>query len=327
MNKLYVLTSNEIKQYKGRRFNKFDIVKPRPRAPPPSPRLLEHEILSEQPVQSAEPELIMPAPSFEPEVISPNSSIDPELELSDHSLRPEIVDWSTQNAPLQPLELLRQQGRHKYLADTLGLPHADYHVVGPIKEEDPLYEHADNLSDIYGVPLIEDPATLITDKTHPTPWDFPRIEGQAYSITTEESSDYDQEDNNFFPPKIQVPSQAMILYLRGKGKSFRAIRELMRDVDPKFLYESESRWWNRERIADLPDFNDGMVEKVLSIAKAPKEEWESHFDANGKEFPEDFRAIKRRQRETALHRLCKQSLENYFYWRMKGIVPHQDILR
>ena len=285
LDKLYVMTGNDLELSRGRFIDKFDIVRQRPRVPPPTPRILE-----------------------------------PGVARSDHSKPLQKALFTEEH----PADLIRQQNRHRHFAQNLGLPHSDYHVVGAANTNGSLYEHPDNLSDYYCMPLIEDPASHSRESIKITPWTIG--DDETATLASEESSNYDQEENNFWKPKEQDPSQAMVLYLRGKGKSLRYIRELMRDLDPKFLNHHESRWFKNVRIADLHEFDDEMVDKVLSIARAPMEDWEKEFDVNGKKWPENYRIIKRRMREKVIEKLCKEAMENYFWWRCRGEIFHKTTL-
>jgi hypothetical protein len=286
LDSLFVLTSKDMKYLEGRCIDKFDIVRPAYRIPPPTPRIVEAEAA-------------LPDPSNSQQMI---------LLGEEH-----------------PAAVPSQQQNHKHRVQKDGLPHSDFHIVGGKNTTGSLYEHADNLSDYYGMPLIEDPASLIRDSIKITPWSH--VDDETITLASNVSSNYDQEENNFCKAKDQVPAQAMLLFLRGQGKSFKCIAKLMSGLDDTFLYKNQSRWWNGERISDLPDFDNQMVVKVLAIAKAPRKDWEGEFDMVGKRYSENYRILKRRMRERKVEGLCTRSLENYFWWRCRGEVVHTTIPR
>jgi hypothetical protein len=129
-----------------------------------------------------------------------------------------------------------------------------------------------------------------------------------------------------YAARPQVPSQSLILHLRGRGLSIHAIAVQISTLSDEFLYDSNSRWFNGLRIPDHPSFDDRMVKRILETCDAGTQWWEGEYDDEGKPLPKGFRVLQRRMRISKAEKLVNKCLENYFYWRFLRTVLHPTLM-
>lgn len=182
--------------------------------------------------------------------------------------------------------------------------------------EDPI-----NLSDYYGIPLIE------PDKTY-------RIAEVEPPVELEEDCSshdglYDTTQNTFKSPRRYLPpSHCLILFLHGKGYSLDAMIGVLSDIDSKWLFQNQNRCCKTLRVPELTDFNDELVDKIKCEYKREIEYWEfdGARDEQGRVYTASWKVLKRRKAERELIRLVERVVENHFWWRCEnGEVRHKDM--
>ena len=231
---------------------------------------------------------------------------------------------------------------HKDLRKLLG-PYKGFHVALGTASRPEIFDQRDNLSDYYGMPLVE------TGRNHKfeliglvnlVEQEYQRVgaeDGGDYGYENRDpdevdsaSSDYDQTMNVLCRPRSQLPGQALMIYLLYSGFSIDDMAKILRGVDETFLYESESRWWKGYRIPQHTQFTELIAEKTISITPAEKEWWEEEFDPEwslyaGTKIPDGMKIMKYRMRERKLKYFAMAAVENYLWWRLLGQQPHKEI--
>jgi hypothetical protein len=187
-----------------------------------------------------------------------------------------------------------------------------FHIV-PGDGDFDLFYGPNNLSDYYGMPLIEpghNPKYEVGSRNKA------EIERSlARNVDPDgrghyEARDMDQSflDPNYEPRKKhtfrarpQCPGQAMILYLMYKmgGYAPNYVANLITRCDAKLIYENDNLYWNGYRIPQHTELTDIIIDKIIQIAPAPKESWQEKSDALGL-IPPQMVALKSRIRERIL---------------------------
>ncbi|KAI9642878.1 hypothetical protein NHQ30_008612 [Ciborinia camelliae] len=144
------------------------------------------------------------------------------------------------------------------------------------------------------------------------------------------------------------PAQSLILYLHGCGLSTSYIAFLLQPLDHQFLYDSSSSWWPPTSSTPIPSstdtdapskspkrfpphhlFTPSTVSQILSHCAGPKQWWEEPhaIDPYGKLLPASFKTLQRGMQMRKAKVLVRKCVENFYFWRLRGAVPHSNLMR
>jgi hypothetical protein len=204
---------------------------------------------------------------------------------------------------------------------TIIAPYTGFYIMAPDGLQTVL-DMDNNISEYYQLPLID---PMIDEDEFDVGSMGPRtspFSPSNYDSSDDSHSDSDSEENILQPPRSQPPSQAIIQYLTYKGQPLSSITSLLAPLDTCFLYHQTSRWFRTIRIPEHHELNDAMIAAVLEECKAEKQWWEEEVDKQGNVIPQELRILQGRMRERKVGHLARMSLENYFWWRLRGEMPH-----
>ncbi|CAD6445246.1 8006de8a-6956-46fc-8d90-4182a46a371c-CDS [Sclerotinia trifoliorum] len=135
------------------------------------------------------------------------------------------------------------------------------------------------------------------------------------------------------------PAQSLILYLHGHGLSTNHIAFLLQPLDERFLYDSNSSWWPANVLSfslspspiHFPPhthFTPNTVSQILKQCSGPPRWWEvpEARDPDGKLLPECFKTLQRGMAVRKAGVLVRKVVENFFWWRMVGGIPHGNLM-
>jgi hypothetical protein len=209
---------------------------------------------------------------------------------------------------------------------TIIVPYSGFYIMAPDGVQTVL-DVDTNISDYYQLPLIdpmidEDEFDVVSMRPRTSPFS-----PLNYDSSDDSEADYDSEENILQRPRSQPPSQAIIHYLTYKGQPLSSITSLLAPLDADFLYTQTSRWFRTIRIPEVHELNDAMMAEVLAVCKAEKQWWEEEVDQQGKVIPQALRIMQGKMRERQVGQLAKVSVENYFWWRLRGEMVHGTVPR
>ena len=247
--------------------------------------------------------------------------------------------WGCQDDP-DPL------AEHQYLNKDLRMmrgPYKGFHIIPGTNGITPeIFGKHNNLSDYYGMPLIEigrnrkweelgfvnlaeaEFLRAMAEKTDGADYGYANRYAHEDGSRSPSDSDDGWVPNVLNRPRAQLPGQALMIYLNYSGLGNEMMPRLCGRLNEKFLYEHESRWWNGYRIPQHTQLTYTIAEKVLAIAKAPKQWWEEERDRTGY-IPEHMEEVQSRIRARAVARFAVQVVENYFWWRLLGETLHKEV--
>lgn len=188
----------------------------------------------------------------------------------------------------------------------------------------------DNKSDGYRMPLIDPRAG---SKVIARGFNLERkrkdsILSEAYTsldLPPQEEFSDDEDENKLYPPRSQAPGQAVLLHLLFQGAHIDALTEELGLLDEYFLHKMENRWFKHIRIPELWQLHEVNVGEILYVAKSDKKWWEGELDPDGNEISDCIPLVQARLRVRNAKILARQTVENYFWWRLMGQRVHPEI--
>jgi len=213
-----------------------------------------------------------------------------------------------------------EKPRHKDLTEYLGTQNTRFHPYSITDRAACTYEDSMNLSDYYGVPLVESNKSFRFKLSRPI---------RDASSSTSDLTLHDETKVYFqISGRDLIPSHSLILYLHGKTFKPEEITQMLSPISNKWLFENNNRLYKGLRVPQHSDFTEDMVNKIACTFIREVDYWEfdGARDESGLLYPQDWKLLKHRKRENELRRLVEKVVENYF-WSMfnNGDVLHLDL--
>ncbi|KAE8453064.1 hypothetical protein EG329_012251 [Mollisiaceae sp. DMI_Dod_QoI] len=212
---------------------------------------------------------------------------------------------------------------------------ASFHLVAGSATS---YDAGTNLSDYYEVQLVE-PQTvkkvLVKEIVYPTTRTSSDIEEDDDSEDSDidrgsfrsfmldhDSLLFDPDENQLVPPPSYPPSQALVLFLHGKGMAVVNLVEMLGQLDEDFINQKKSNSWGGVRFPEHMEWSDDWVARVGQVCGSKKAQkvhrWDSLLSKGtaGKMYGLTYRLSRRAMKASKMKDFVEHTVENHFWWRL-----------